>query len=128
MKRVLLHLEFLFGVRSQPARAPIVCLYYGDYGPGDPAFDSNSGSPFSGRGWSVDASLLKDARNSGEAEAIQRHLLRGGQGSWCDQEYAWAEQDAVAWFYIAAFLFVVLPYLIMKIRALKKGALRLAVR
>jgi hypothetical protein len=75
----------------------------------------------------VDAPLLKDARNSGEAEAIQRHLLRGEPASWCDQGYAWAEQDAVAWFCIAAFLFVVLPYLIMKIRAWKKGASRLAV-
>jgi len=74
------------------------------------------------RGWSVDAFLLKDARNIGEAEATQRHLLRGEQVSWCDQGYAWAEQDAVGWFYIAAFLFVVLPYVIMKIRAWKNGA------
>jgi hypothetical protein len=100
----------------------MVCLYHGDYGPGDPAFDLGYGSPLGVRGWYVDASLLKGARNVGEAEAIQRHLLRGEQVSWCEQGYAWAEQDAIGWLYIAAFLFVVLPYVIMKIRAWKKGA------
>jgi hypothetical protein len=105
----------------------MACLYHGDYGPADPAFDPGSGLPLGVRGWSVDAFLLKDARNIGEAEAIQRHLLRGEQVSWCEQGYAWAEQDAVGWFYIAAFLFVVLPYVIMKLRAWKKGASRLDV-
>ena len=28
------------------------------------------------------------------------------------------DQDAIGWFYIAAFVFVVLPYLVMKIKAL----------
>ncbi|HEX4617001.1 MAG TPA: hypothetical protein VH230_13915 [Stellaceae bacterium] len=69
----------------------------------------------------VDATLLKDARNIGEAEAIERHLIRGESVSWCDQGYAWAEQDAVSWFYAAAFLFVVLPYLVFKIKARAKG-------
>lgn len=105
----------------------MVCLYHGDYGPGDPAFDPSSGSSFNVRGWSVDASVLKDARNVGEAEAIQRHLLRGEPVSWCDQGYAWAEQDAVGLFYIAAFLFLVLPYVIMKSRAWRKDASRLGV-
>ena len=41
----------------------------------------------------------------------------------CDQGYAWAEQDTVSWFYAAAFLFVVLPYLIFKIKARAKIAL-----
>jgi hypothetical protein len=100
----------------------MVCLFHGDYGPVDPAFKLDLGSRVSGRGWSVDASLLKDARNVGEAEAIQRHLLRGEQVSWCDQGYAWAEQDVVGWFYIAAFLFIVLPYVIMKIRAWRGGS------
>jgi hypothetical protein len=40
------------------------------------------------------------------------------------QGYAWAEQDAVSWFYAAAFLFVVLPYLIFKIKPWAKIALR----
>jgi hypothetical protein len=74
------------------------------------------------RVWAVDASSLKDSRNVGEAEAIQRHLLRGEHLMWCDQGYAWAEQDAVGWFYVAAFVFVVLPYVLMKIRALAKVA------
>ena len=68
----------------------------------------------------VDATLLKEARNIGEAQAIERHLVRGESVSWCDQGYAWAEQDAVSWFYAAAFLFVVLPYLIFKIKARAK--------
>jgi len=75
------------------------------------------------RGWMVDATLLKSARNIGEAEAIQRHLIRGESVSWCDQGYAWAEQDAISWFYAAAFLFVVLPYLIFKIKARAKISL-----
>jgi hypothetical protein len=95
----------------------MACLYHGDYGPADPAFDVGAASPFGARGWVVDAALLKGARNVGEAEAVQRHLIRGESVSWCDQGYAWAEQDAVSWFYLAALVFVVLPYLILKIKA-----------
>jgi len=76
----------------------------------------------------VDANLLKEARNLGEAEAIQRHLLRGEPVSWCDQGYAWVDQDAVVWFYFAAFLFVILPYLIMRARAWAKGMPRPNIR
>jgi 4-amino-4-deoxy-L-arabinose transferase-like glycosyltransferase len=101
----------------------MVCLYHGDYGPADPTFDLGSASHFGMRGWVVDATLLKNARNIGEAEAIQRHLIRGESVSWCDQGYAWAEQDAVSWFYLAALLFVVLPYLIFRIKARAKIAL-----
>jgi hypothetical protein len=96
----------------------MVCLYHGDYGPADPAFDLGAASHFVGRGWVVDAGLPKEARNVGEAEAIQRHVIRGEAVSWRDQGYAWAEQDAVGWFYLAGFVFVVFPYLIFKI---KKG-------
>jgi len=35
---------------------------------------------------------------------------------------AWVDQDAVGWFYLAAFLFVILPYLIMRAKAWAKGA------
>jgi hypothetical protein len=100
----------------------MVCLFHGDYGPIDPAFNRGSGST-----WVVDANLLKEARNLGEAEAIQRHLLRGEPVSWCDQGYAWVDQDAVVWLYFAAFLFVILPYLIMRARA-AKGMLRPNIR
>ena len=95
----------------------MVCLFHGDYGPADPAFNLGSGSI-----WVVDANSLKDARNIGEAEAIQRHLLRGEPVSWCDQGYAWVDQDAVVLLYVAAFVLVILPYLIMKITAWAKGA------
>ena len=98
----------------------MVCLYHGDYGPADPAFDLASHSGVGGR--AVDATLLKGARNIGEAEAIQRHLIRGEPVSWCDQGYAWAEQDAVSQFYLAALLFVVLPYLIFRIKNRAKGS------
>src|ERR1700756_4873708 len=89
----------------------MACLFHGDYGSADPAFKLDFAATADGRGWSVDASLLKDASNIGEAEAIERHLVRGESVSWCDQGYAWAEQDAIGWFFAAAFLFVVLPYL-----------------
>ena len=95
----------------------MVCLFHCDYGPADPAFISGSASRSV-----ADASLLKGARNIGEVEAIQRHLLKGETVSWCYQGYAWVEQDAVGWFYGAAFVFVILPYLIMKIRARTGGA------
>jgi len=102
--------------------APMVCLFHGDYGPEDPAFTLASGSP-----WVVDASSLKDARNIGQAEAIQRHLLRGAPVSWWDQGCAWVGQEAVGWFYAAAFLLVVLPYLVARIKARAKDRSRLLV-
>ena len=94
----------------------MVCLFHGDYGPANPAFNPGSGSI-----WVVDANSLKGARNLGEAEAIQRHFLRGEPVSWCHQGYAWVDQDAVVLFYVAAFLFVILPYLIIKARRWAKG-------
>ena len=101
----------------------MVCLFHGDYGPPDPAFSLDSGSA-----WVVNANSLKKARNLGEADAIQRHLLRGEEVSWCHQGYAWVDQDAVVWFYFAAFLFVVLPFLIMRARAWAKAMSRPNVR
>ena len=100
----------------------MVCLFHDDYGPADPAFNAAAVSPSGTRGWAVDASLLKEARNIGEAEAIERHLIRGQPVSWCDQGYAWVEQDTVYWFYAVALLFVVLPYLIMKFRTRTRGS------
>jgi len=97
----------------------MVCLFHGDYGPADPAFNLGSGS-----NWVVDANSLKDARNLGEAEAIQRHLVRGEPVSWCAHGYTWVDQDAVGWFYFAAFLFVIIPYLIMKTKAWANSAPR----
>jgi hypothetical protein len=83
----------------------------------DPAFKL-AGAPMAGaRGWIIDVSWLKEARNIGEAEAIERHLIRGETVTWCNQGYSWVEQDAVHWFYAAAFVFVVLPYLIVRIKA-----------
>ena len=100
----------------------MVCLFHGDYGSEDPAFTLASGSS-----WVVDASSLKDARNIGQAEAIQRHLLRGAPVSWWDQGCAWVGQEAVGWFYAAAFLLVVLPYLVTRIKARAKDRSRLQV-
>jgi hypothetical protein len=45
----------------------MVCLYHGDYGPADAAFDLDVASHIGMRQWLVDARLLKDARNIGEA-------------------------------------------------------------
>src|SRR5271166_2971294 len=100
----------------------MVCLFHDDYGPADPAFNLGTGVPSGMREWVIDARILKDAHNLGEAEAIQRHLLRGEPVSWCDQGYAWVEQDAVGWFYVAAFCLVVLPYLIVRVRSWMKDA------
>jgi hypothetical protein len=95
----------------------MVCLYHGDYGPPDPAF-APLALAGAGHGWSVEPGLLKQARNIGEAEAVERHALRGVSMSWCGQGYAWVEQDAITWFHVAALLLVVLPYTFMKLRAL----------
>jgi hypothetical protein len=107
----------IFMRRRPQSRASMVCLFHGDYGPPDPPFNLGSGST-----WVVDVSSLREARNLGEAEAIQRHLLRGEPVSWCDQGYTWVDQHAVAWFYAAVFLFVVLPYVIIRAKAWTKGA------
>ena len=95
----------------------IKCARIDPYGPADPAFSLSAPSQSGVPGWVVDARLLKGARNIGEAEAIQRHVIRGESVSWCDQGYSWVEQDAVSWFYLAAFLLVVLPYLTFKVKA-----------
>ena len=100
---------------------PMVCLFHGDYGPADPAFIIDAGPASGGHGWAIDASLLKNARNIGEAEAIQRHVVRGDPISWCDQGYAWVDQDAIGWRYVAAFLLVVVPYLTMKVKRWAKA-------
>jgi hypothetical protein len=94
----------------------MVCLFHGDYGPPDSTFVI-SGSASGLHAWAVSPKLLKEARNLGEAEAIQRHLLQGQTVAWCDQGYAWVEQDAIGWFYIAVLLFVVLPYLLVRLSA-----------
>jgi 4-amino-4-deoxy-L-arabinose transferase-like glycosyltransferase len=117
----LTYLVFLYATAHNRA-ASMVCLFHGDYGPADPAFKPDGASTANGPAWSVDAGLLKQAHNIGEAEAIERHLIHGETVSWCDQGYAWVEQDAITWFYIAALLFVVLPYLIVRIRRRAKDA------
>ena len=99
----------------------MVCLFHDDYGPADPALSANALSQSGARPWSVDASLLKDARNIGEAEAIERHVVRGETVSWCDQGYDWAKQGALDWFYLAAFVLVILPYALMKLRTWRSG-------
>jgi hypothetical protein len=97
----------------------MVCLFHGDYGPADPGF-AVPGLTITGHRWVVDASLLNGARNIGEAEAVQRHVLRGETVSWCHQGYSWVDQDAIGWFYITAFVFVVVPYLVIKIKPLRR--------
>jgi len=71
----------------------MVCLFHGDYGPPDPAVSAAPGAAV--HGWTVDPRLLKNAHNIGEAEAIQRHVLKGEPVSWCHQGYAWVDQDAI---------------------------------
>jgi hypothetical protein len=90
-----------------------VCLFHGDYGPADPGFSLAAHA--AAQGWVVDVRELREARNLGEAQAIQRHLLRGETVSWCHPGYSWVDQSVIVWFYAAAFLFVVLPYLLIKI-------------
>jgi hypothetical protein len=98
----------------------VVCLFHGDSGSADPGF-SVVGASAATRGWRVAASQLTQARNLGEAQAIQRRLLRGEAVSWCHPGYSWVDQPAIGWFYIAAFLFVVLPYLFIRIRERSAG-------
>jgi hypothetical protein len=94
------------------------CLFHGDYGPPDPNF-AISGPTSAARSWPVDPSLLRQARNIGEAEAIQRDVLRGESVSWCHQGYSWVDQDAISWFCIAALAFVVVPYFLVKINIVR---------
>ena len=77
----------------------MVCLFHGDYGPANPGF-SIAGESVAARGWRVDASQLAQARNLGEAEAIQRHILKGEAVLWCHQGYSWVDQPAIGWFYV----------------------------
>jgi hypothetical protein len=95
----------------------MVCLYHGDYGPPDPSFAASAWAR-GDHGWGVALpNSLQQAHNIGEAEAIERHVLRGESVSWCHQGYAWADQDAIGWFYFAAFVLVVLPYVVTRLRA-----------
>jgi hypothetical protein len=63
----------------------MVCLFHSDYGTADPEFNIGAASHLGVHGWVVNATLLKSARNIGEAEAIERHLMRGETVSWCDK-------------------------------------------
>jgi hypothetical protein len=94
----------------------MVCLFHGDYGPPDPAFAAFA-LRSAGHSWNVEPRLLKEARNIGEAEAIERRVLHGESVSWCRSGYGWVEQDAITWFYIVALVFVVLPYMAFKLKA-----------
>lgn len=95
----------------------MVYLFHGDYGPADSGFSISAAAPAE-HGWSVDARLLTEARNLGEAAAIQRHALRGETVTWCHPGYSWVDQPAIGWLYVAPFVFVVLPYLAAKLRPL----------
>jgi hypothetical protein len=93
------------------------CLFHGDYGPQDPNLAIRGSTAV--HGGIVDPIVLREARNIGEAEAIQRHVLRGEAVSWCHQGYSWVDQSAIGWFYIAVFVFIVLPYFLMKIDVMR---------
>src|SRR5439155_9885312 len=72
--------------------------------------------------WVVDARALKDARNIGEAEAMQRHFLRGEAVSWCGSRVCLGRPGCRRLVLCRGLFFVILPYLIIKVRASTKSA------
>ena len=66
--------------------------------------------------------LRQDHKGSAEPQTIQRNEIPGESIAWRDQDYAWAQQSAVQWLFIAAFLFVVLPYVVIRFSRRAKHA------
>jgi hypothetical protein len=59
-----------------------------------------------------------------EVQTVQRHEIPGETIAWRDQGYAWAEQRAVHWLFVAVFLFGVLPYAVIRFGRPAKHAWR----
>jgi hypothetical protein len=65
------------------------CLYRGDYGPPDPAFQPDANGGVLLRGFESDRAILIHAQNLGQLYAIKGQLARGEHIQWYDQGYGW---------------------------------------
>jgi len=90
------------------------CLYQSDYGPVDPSFDPLAGD---GALLAVEAHVraLSQAQNRGQLEAMKRQLQRGQTIQWCDQGYSWTYAAPVTAFFDGAFVFLILPWLVLRV-------------
>jgi len=50
------------------------------------------------------------------ASRLRLRIFTFNAVSWCEEGYAWVEQDAIGWLHIAVILLVVAPYLTAKFR------------
>jgi hypothetical protein len=91
------------------------CLYPSDYGPVDPGFDPLASDGALLAGVEAHVRALSQAQNRGQLEAMKRQLQRGQTIQWCDQGYGWTYAAPVTVFFDAAFIFLILPWLVLRV-------------
>jgi hypothetical protein len=69
----------------------MTCLYASDYGPAEPGFSPLRDGGVLIKGFETAGSVLAEARNLGQLQAMERVLARGDTVRWCDQGYGWTE-------------------------------------
>ncbi len=95
----------------------MACLYASDYGPPEPGFDPLDDGGRLIAGFEAHAAALARAANPGQLAAMERALRRNEDITWCEQGYGWVESGAVHALFAAILAFVVLPYLVWRLRA-----------
>jgi hypothetical protein len=91
------------------------CLYQSDYGPVDPSFDPLAGNGTLLAGFEAHAGALSKAQNRGQLDAMKRQLQRGQTIQWCEQGYGWTYAAPVTAFFDGAFVFLILPWLVLRV-------------
>jgi hypothetical protein len=91
------------------------CLYKTDYGPADPGFNPLAGNGQLVKGFEARLSVLAQAKNLGQLEAMERKLARGQTIQWCDQGYGWTYGPAPTDFFYLILFFLILPWLALRV-------------
>jgi hypothetical protein len=94
----------------------MTCLYASDYGPAEPGFSPLRDGGVLIKGFETAGSVLAEARNLGQLQAMERVLARGDTVRWCDQGYGWTEGLQFHALF-AAVLIGAMPFVAWRLRA-----------
>jgi hypothetical protein len=82
------------------------CLFRSEQGPGDAASEPTAACFAVGP---------NRAQTHGQLEATERQVLHTEIAQWHDRDYAWTSSPAVIGFFLAAFAFLILPWLAFRV-------------